>query len=81
MSTAAKNDLLNQVAKALVAESAYIITENVKDMANAKENGYFRDYARPLAFNGRPYRRIAEGVRQVAALQDPIGQVVRTIRI
>ena len=27
LSTAAKNDLLNQVAKALVAESAYIITE------------------------------------------------------
>ena len=39
LSTAAKNDLLNQVAKALVAESAYIITENAKDMANAKENG------------------------------------------
>ena len=53
LSTAAKNDLLNQVAKALVAESAYIITENAKDMANA------------------------EGVRQVADLQDPIGQVVR----
>ena len=35
LSTAAKNDLLNQVAKALVAESAYIITENAKDMANA----------------------------------------------
>ena len=30
LSTAAKNDLLNQVAKALVAESAYIITENAK---------------------------------------------------
>ena len=39
LSTAAKNDLLNQVAKALVAESAYIITENAKDMVNAKENG------------------------------------------
>ena len=30
LSTAAKNDLLNQVAKALVAESAYIITENAR---------------------------------------------------
>lgn len=38
MSTAAKTTL-NQVAKALVAESAYIIAENAKDMANAKENG------------------------------------------
>ncbi len=34
---------LNQVAKALVAESAlYIIAENAGDMANAKENGIFR---------------------------------------
>ena len=39
LSTAAKNDLLNQVAKALVAESAYIIADNAKDMANAKDNG------------------------------------------
>ena len=57
LSTAAKNDLLNQVAKALVAESAYIIAENAKDMANAKGKWYFRDYARSLALNGRPYRR------------------------
>ena len=40
LSTAAKNDLLNQVAKALVAESDYIITENAKDMANASAVSY-----------------------------------------
>ena len=57
LSTAAKNDLLNQVAKALVAESAYIITENAKDMVKCQGKWYFRDYARPLALNGRPYRR------------------------
>ena len=77
LSTAAKNDLLNQVAKALVAESAYIITENAKDMANAKENGISEIMQDRLLLTEDRIAGIAEGVRQVADLQDPIGQVVR----
>lgn len=77
LSTAAKNDLLNQVAKALVAESAYIITENAKDMANAKENGVSEIMQDRLLLTEDRIAGIAEGVRQVADLQDPIGQVVR----
>ena len=77
LSTAAKNDLLNQVAKALVAESAYIITENAKDMANAKENGISEIMQDRLLLTEVRIVGIAEGVRQVADLQDPIGQVVR----
>ena len=77
LSTAAKNDLLNQVAKALVAESAYIITENAKDMANAKENGISEIMQDRLLLTEDRIAGIAEGVRQMADLQDPIGQVVR----
>lgn len=77
LSTAAKNDLLNQVAKALVAESAYIITENAKDMANAKENGISEIMQDRLLLTEDRIAGTAEGVRQVADLQDPIGQVVR----
>ena len=77
LSTAAKNDLLNQVAKALVAESNYIITENAKDMANAKENGISEIMQDRLLLTEDRIAGIAEGVRQVADLQDPIGQVVR----
>ena len=77
LSTAAKNDLLNQVAKALVAESAYIIAENAKDMANAKENGISEIMQDRLLLTEDRIEGIAEGVRQVADLQDPIGQVVR----
>ncbi|WP_455450056.1 glutamate-5-semialdehyde dehydrogenase [Streptococcus salivarius] len=77
LSTAAKNDLLNQVAKALVAESAYIIAENAKDMANAKENGISEIMQDRLLLTEDRIAGIAEGIRQVADLQDPIGQVVR----
>ena len=44
LSTAAKNDLLNQVAKALVAESAYIITENAKDSKACSYGCYRYDF-------------------------------------
>ena len=77
LSTAAKNDLLNQVAKALVAESDYIITENAKDMANASENGISKIMQDRLLLTEDRIAGIAEGVRQVADLQDPIGKVVR----
>ncbi|MCE2075792.1 glutamate-5-semialdehyde dehydrogenase [Streptococcus thermophilus] len=77
LSTAAKNDLLNQVAKSLVAESDYIITENAKDMANASENGISKIMQDRLLLTEDRIAGIAEGVRQVADLQDPIGQVVR----
>ena len=77
LSTAAKNDLLNQVAKALVAESDYIITENAKDIANASENGISKIMQDRLLLTEDRIAGIAEGVRQVADLQDPIGQVVR----
>lgn len=77
LSTVTKNDLLNQVAKALVAESNYIITENAKDMANAKENGISEIMQDRLLLTEDRIAGIAEGVRQVADLQDPIGQVVR----
>lgn len=77
LSTAAKNDLLNQIAKALVAESDYIITENAKDMDNASENGISKIMQDRLLLTEDRIVGIAEGVRQVADLQDPIGQVVR----
>ena len=77
LSTAAKNDLLNQVAKALVAESDYMITENAKDMATASENGISKIMQDRLLLTEDRIAGIAEGVRQVADLQDPIGQVVR----
>ena len=77
LSTAAKNDLLNQVAKALVAESAFIITDNAMDMAYAKDIGISEIMQDRLLLTEDRIAGIAEGVRQVADLQDPIGQVVR----
>lgn len=77
LSTVTKNTLLDQVAQALVAESRYIIDENAKDMAKAKDNGISDIMMDRLLLTEERIAGIAEGVRQVAALQDPVGQVVR----
>ena len=76
LSTAAKNDLLHQVAQALVAESSYLIAENAKDMAKAKDNGISEIMQDRLLLTQDRIAGIAQGVQQVADLQDPVGQVV-----
>ena len=72
-----KNNLLRQVATALVEQAEMILAENARDLAAAKENGISDIMLDRLRLNHERIKGIAEGVGQVADLQDPIGQVVR----
>lgn len=72
-----KNKLLRQVATALVEQAEVILAENARDLAAAKENGISDIMLDRLRLNHERIKGIAEGVGQVADLQDPIGQVVR----
>lgn len=77
LSTSEKNALLQLVAKRLISETTTIISENTKDMVLAKENGISDIMQDRLYLTPERIEGIAEGVRQVADLEDPIGQVVR----
>lgn len=77
LSTAEKNAALLAVAKALVEESATLLAENDKDIAVAKDHGISDIMVDRLRLTEDRFEGIAEGVRQVADLSDPIGQVVR----
>lgn len=77
LSTTEKNTLLKLVKKRLVSETGFIISENAKDMALAKENGISTIMQDRLLLTPERIEGIAEGVRQVADLDDPIGQIVR----
>lgn len=77
LSTSEKNALLTLVTKRLVSETALLLTENAKDLAQAKENGISEIMTDRLRLTPERIEGIAEGVRQVADLEDPIGQVVR----
>ena len=75
--TARKNTILRNVAQALIEQTAYILEENGRDLAKAKENGISDIMADRLRLDADRIADMAEGVRQVADLADPIGQVVR----
>ena len=71
-----KNQFLQQLAQALVDNTAEIISENAKDLANAEANGISQIMIDRLRLTPERIQDIAEGVRQVAALPDPVGQII-----
>lgn len=77
LGTAEKNRILNLVAKALLDETDFILQENVRDVEKAQENDISPVMLDRLRLDAKRIEGIVEGVRQVADLQDPIGQVVR----
>lgn len=71
-----KNQALLAVAKALEEHAGYLMEENQKDIVNARENGMSEALIDRLALNIDRIAGMAEGIRQVAALEDPIGEVM-----
>lgn len=74
--TLEKNQFLQQLAQVLVDNTDSIIAENAKDLALAEANGINRIMLDRLRLTPERIVDIAEGVRQVAALPDPVGQVI-----
>ena len=74
--TLEKNQFLQQLAQALVDNTAEIISENAKDLANAEANGISQIMIDRLRLTPERIQDMAEGVRQVAALPDPVGQII-----
>ena len=61
----------------MLAETDYILAENARDVDQAQKNGISPVMVDRLRLDAKRIEGIVEGVRQVADLQDPIGQVVR----
>lgn len=75
--TEVKNEALEAIAKALCDRSAEIIAANKLDVENAINNGTKKAMIDRLALTEERIKDMAEGVRQVKALNDPIGEVVK----
>jgi glutamate-5-semialdehyde dehydrogenase len=73
--TAAKNSALYAIADTLIENRDVILKANAEDMAAAKENGTNDVMLDRLALTRERIEGIAEGVREVAALDDPVGQI------
>lgn len=74
--TVTKNNALSAIADALVSNADKIIEANKLDLSNAENNGMAKAMLDRLTLTKERIADIAEGVRQVAALNDPIGEVI-----
>lgn len=74
--TITKNNALSAIADALVSNADKIIEANKLDLSNAENNGMAKAMLDRLTLTKERIAEIAEGVRQVAALNDPIGEVI-----
>lgn len=75
--TAQKNKALEAIAQALLDRQEEILSANAQDLAAARESGMRQSLQDRLALDEKRIAGIVEGVRQVAALPDPIGQVTK----
>lgn len=74
--TETKNRALLAMADALLAQSDFILTENEKDMERARTNGMKSSMLDRLQLTVKRIEGMAEGLRQVADLADPVGDVL-----
>lgn len=76
VSAAVKNKALLAMADALLAKTDFIIEANDSDMQAARENGMKESMQDRLRLTPERIEGMAEGLRQVAALPDPVGNVI-----
>lgn len=75
--TITKNKALDAIADALVAHTEEILAANRLDIEAAEENGVRKAMIDRLALSKERIAGIADGVRQVSDLNDPIGEVIK----
>ncbi|WP_086348483.1 glutamate-5-semialdehyde dehydrogenase [Candidatus Enterococcus clewellii] len=75
MDTKTKNGLLVYMAEQLEAHTVEILKANQKDLAAASDHGISETMLDRLRLTEERILAMADGIRQVAALDDPIGEV------
>ena len=80
LSTEAKNAALLKAADALEAAGERILAANREDLARGRENGLSAALLDRLELTPKRIAAIAQGVREVAALPDPVGEEVNVFR-
>lgn len=75
-STNAKNDALLFMAEELINEKVSILKANEIDVENAKANGMSEAMLDRLSLNEDRINGMADGLKELIGLQDPIGEVI-----
>ncbi|MFA5073689.1 MAG: glutamate-5-semialdehyde dehydrogenase [Nitrospirota bacterium] len=80
ISTRIKNEALMRMAVRLEQEAETLIAENKKDIAAAEQNGLSQAMIDRLRLNHDRIKAMAAGLREVAGLPDPVGEVLHMRR-
>jgi glutamate-5-semialdehyde dehydrogenase len=74
--TAQKNILLADIALKLSEHSAEIVAANEEDIKKSREEGISESLLDRLMLDNARIQKIAEGIKEVIELTDPVGQVI-----
>jgi len=74
--TNTKNDALLFMAEELLNEKEAILKANGIDVENAKKNGTSKAMIDRLALNEERIKGMADGLKEIIGLQDPVGEIV-----
>lgn len=75
LSSAVKNELLERMAAALEAQTPQLMASNEQDLAAARERGLSAAMIDRLVLDEKRITGMASGLREVAELPDPVGEI------
>ncbi len=75
-SSSAKNAALEQIARNLLSSKATLMSENEKDLKDAEKNGVSPAMIDRLWLTDSRIEAMAEGIREVINLTDPVGEIM-----
>lgn len=75
-STESKNKALNAMADAILKNKAHILAENAKDLKDVEGGALLASFVDRLTLNDKRVTEMAEGIRTIAALKDPVGEII-----
>ncbi|WP_404462368.1 glutamate-5-semialdehyde dehydrogenase [Sutcliffiella horikoshii] len=76
LTTEEKNSILKHIANTLESNVSHILEANNKDLDKGREKGYTDAYMDRLALSEDRIADFANGLREVAELEDPVGDIL-----
>jgi glutamate-5-semialdehyde dehydrogenase len=80
LSTEAKNNVLLHMADTIDRKRQYIQEENAKDLVAGKEKGLSAAMLDRLELSDKVINSMMDGLREVAALPDPVGEIEKLVK-
>lgn len=81
LATEKKREALAHIAELLVAQTDTILAANAIDVEAAKKKGVKESLIDRLALTAKRIEAMAEGLVQITALKDPVGEVLATWKV